>query len=184
MSTCKVTVVDGKRWVPNIQDWSFIITLVWMAIANVWKPFGLFGFVCMFTPIIIAISGRGKMSCARICPRGSLIWKIGTHINLGLKKPAFMNTNAFKMFLWALMMGSFAIVLVMFIPQGLDATGNAILVFMEIATVLAIISGIIFSPRAWCTYCPMGTTTARIRTLRKSLEKRKEVAEEYIPALH
>lgn len=172
MSQQKVTIIDGKRWAPNIQDWSFAITIAWMTIANIWKPFGLFGFVCMFTPILIAASGRGKMHCARICPRGSLVGKVCSHVNLGLKKPAIMNTSGFKTFLWALMMGSFAVVLVLFIPQGLEATGNAILVFMEVATALAILSGILFTPRAWCTYCPMGTTTGRIRGLRKALESR------------
>ena len=48
-------VVEGKRWIPSLQRWSWIITIVWMTIANIWKPFGLFGFVCMFTPIIIAL---------------------------------------------------------------------------------------------------------------------------------
>lgn len=158
-------VVNGKRWIPSIQGWSYIITIIWMTIANIWKPFGLFGFVCMFTPILIALSGRGKMHCARICPRGSLIWKIGKAVNLGLKKPQFMNTNLFKSIVWALMMGSFIVMLIIVIPKGIYATGNAVLIFMEIATGLAILSGILFTPRAWCTYCPMGTTTGRLRKL-------------------
>jgi len=161
-------VVGGKRWVPSIQNRSFIITIIWMTIANIWKPFGLFGFVCMFTPIIIALSGRGKMHCARICPRGSLIGKIGSRINLGLRKPQFMSTTPFKTAVWAIMMGSFMIMLIQVIPQGVYATGNAVLIFMEIATGLAILSGILFTPRSWCTYCPMGTTTGRIRKLLNS----------------
>lgn len=164
-------IINGKRWIPSIQGWSFIITIVWMTIANIWKPFGLFGFVCMFTPIIIALSGRGKMHCARVCPRGSLIWKIGKLINIGLKKPQFMNTKIFKTIVWALMMGSFAVMLIIVIPKGVYATGNAVLIFMEIATGLAILSGILFTPRAWCTYCPMGFTTGR---LRKLLNKKKQ----------
>ena len=170
MNSRRTLVVNGKRWLPNIQGWSYIITIVWMTVANIWKPFGLFGFVCMFTPILIALSGRGKMHCARICPRGSLIGKIGSKINLGLKKPRFMGTETFRTILWALMMGSFAVMIVVVIPRGLYATGHAVLVFMEIATGLAILSGILFTPRAWCTYCPMGTTTARIRRL---LSRRK-----------
>jgi hypothetical protein len=88
-----------QPWIPSQQGWTWIITIVWMTIANIWKPFGLYGFVCMFTPIGIALSGRGKMHCARICPRGSFI------------------------------------------------------------------AGVLFSPRAWCTVCPMGFTTGNIRAL-------------------
>lgn len=164
MSRKKRTLtVEGKEWIPSIQDCTWMITIAWMTIANVWKPFGLFGFVCMFTPIMIAASGRGKMHCSRVCPRGSLIGKIGSHINIGLKKPDFMTSKNFRFALWTIMMGSFAVMLVIFIPRGLYATGNAVLIFMEIATALAILSGILFTPRAWCTYCPMGFTTERIR---------------------
>lgn len=174
MKSDRTLVVGGKRWLPNIQGWSFIITIIWMTIANIWKPFGLFGFVCMFTPIFIALSGRGKMHCARICPRGSLIGKTGSMINIGLKKPHFMSTTVFKTIVWALMMGSFLVMLIIVIPKGVYATGNAVLIFMEIATGLAILSGILFTPRAWCTYCPMGTTTGRLRDL---LSKKNEAHE-------
>ena len=87
MKKHKGITVDGKRWIPTIQDWSWIITIVWMTAANFYSPFGLFGFVCMFSPVLIALSGRGKMHCARICPRGSLIGKIGSVVNLGLPRP-------------------------------------------------------------------------------------------------
>ncbi|MDR3312919.1 MAG: hypothetical protein LBS96_00505, partial [Oscillospiraceae bacterium] len=47
--------------------------------------------------------------------------------------------------------------------------GNTILIFMEVATGLAFLSGLLFTPRAWCTVCPMGFTTGNIRgLLRKS----------------
>lgn len=158
-------IVEGKQWIPSLQDWSWIVTILWMGIANLWKPFGLFGFVCMFTPILIAASGRGKMHCSRICPRGSLIGKVGARLSLGLPRPAFMRTGGFRLFLWALMMGSFFLMLVLVIPKGLYATGHAVLIFMEIATGLALLAGILFQPRTWCTFCPMGTTTSRIRRL-------------------
>jgi hypothetical protein len=63
------------------------------------------------------------------------------------------------------MMGSFAGFLVWAIPQGVYVLGNTVLIFMEVATALAFISGILFTPRAWCTYCPMGFTTGNIRAL-------------------
>ena len=164
-ATKKATVVEGKKWLPSIQDWSFIITIIWMFIANIWKPFGLFGFVCMFTPIITAVSGRGKMHCARVCPRGSLLSKICSHINLGLKRPDVFSKKAFRFGVWAIMMGSFAVMLVFTIPKGVYVLGNAVLVFMETATGIALLTGIIFKPRTWCTICPMGYSTANIRKL-------------------
>jgi hypothetical protein len=163
----KPITVNGKVWPASWQGWSWIITIVWMTIANFWHPFGLYGLVCMFTPIIIALSGRGKMSCARICPRGSFIGLITRPFKFfSLKRPALFNKKGFKFFLWALMMGSFAGLMIWTIPKGdIYQIGFTILVFMEVATALAVLFGILFTPRAWCTVCPMGTTTGKIRDL-------------------
>jgi len=162
--------VIRKPWIKNIQGWSWIITIIWMAAANIWKPFGLYGLVCMFTPIVIALCGYGKMHCARVCPRGSFIGLFTRKISIGLKKPAFMKTKAFHWILWGAMMGTFAYLMIITVPKGIYALGNTILVFMEAATLLALLSGILFTPRAWCTICPMGFTTGNLRGL---LEKRK-----------
>jgi hypothetical protein len=157
--------VSTKNWIPDIQGWSWIISIVWMIIANIWKPFGLFGFVCMFTPVIIAFSGRGKMHCARICPRGSFIGTFTKKISLGLPRPAFMSTVAFRWILWSLMMGSFITLIIYSIPKGVYFLGTTVLLFMEAATVFGCISVVLITPRAWCTYCPMGFTTGNIRAL-------------------
>ena len=157
--------MNKKKWIPSLQGWSWIITVSWMTVANFWKPFGLFGFVCMFTPIVIALSGRGKMHCARVCPRGSFIGVINKHLSRGLKRPDVFAKKGFRFAVWAVMMGSFIVMLVLFIPKGIDALGNAVLIFMEIATALALITGILFQPRTWCTVCPMGFTTGNITGL-------------------
>ena len=172
MSKNRTLTVNGKRWIPSIQDWSWIITLLWMTAANFYHPLGLFGFLCMFTPIIIALSGRGKMHCTRICPRGSLIGKIGNVFNLGLNRPKMYGKKWFRPALWAVMMGSFVVLLILVFPHGISALGNAVLIFMEIATLLAITNGILFTPRQWCTICPMGYTSSNLRTFRKKLDKR------------
>lgn len=169
----KSIVVEGKRWIPSLQRWSWIVTIVWMTIANVWKPFGLFGFVCMLTPIIIALSGRGKTHCARVCPRGSFIGRVGSVINFGLPIPRLFHKSGFRFAVWACMMGSFAVMLVLVIPKGIYALGNAVLIFMETATALALITGILFRPRTWCTICPMGFSTENIRRLSHRARARK-----------
>ena len=69
-------------------------------------------------------------------------------------------------------MGSFVVLLILVFPHGISALGNAVLIFMEIATLLAITNGILFTPRQWCTICPMGYTSSNLRTFRKKLDKR------------
>ncbi|MCL2186797.1 MAG: 4Fe-4S ferredoxin [Treponema sp.] len=163
----KNVTVNGKLWIKTWQGWSWVITIAWMTIANIWHPFGLYGLVCMFTPIIIALAGFGKMSCARICPRGSFIGLVTKPFaSFRLKRPEITFKKGFKFFLWALMMGSFIGLMVWTIPKGdIYKTGFTILVFMEAATVIGIICGILFTPRMWCTICPMGNTTGTIRDM-------------------
>jgi hypothetical protein len=159
---------SAKLWIKSIQGWSWIITVLWMVTANIWKPFGLYGLVCMFTPVIIALSGRGKMHCARVCPRGSFIGKFSRAISIGLKNPPFMRNRAFHWTLWGVMMGTFAVLMVWAAPKGVYVLGNTILVFMEAATALAFLFGVLFTPRAWCIVCPMGFTTGNIRRFQES----------------
>jgi hypothetical protein len=142
-----------------------MITVIWMTIANFWHPFGLYGFVCMFTPIVLALTGYGKMSCARICPRGSFIGILTKKIHIGLKRPAFTFTKWFHWLLWGLMMGIFAVLMVWAIPKGIDTLGNTVLIFMESATGLALLCGVLFTPRMWCTVCPMGFTSGNLSKL-------------------
>ena len=163
--------MNNKKWIPTLQGWSWIITIIWMVIANIWKPFGLYGFVCMLTPIIIALSGRGKMHCGRVCPRGSFIGIINKKISRRLHPPAVFSKRWFRTTLWVVMMGSFACLLVIFIPKGIFQLGNAILIFMEVATLIALITGFIFHPRTWCTICPMGFTTGNIKDLLEKSDK-------------
>jgi len=161
-----------KYWIKSQQDWTWIITIVWMVVANFWPPFGLYGFVCMFTPIILALSGWGKVSCARICPRGSFIGKFTRRISFGLEMPAFMRKKTFKFGLWALMMGSFIGLMIWVLPQCVYATGKVVLCFMEVATAIAFLTGVIFKPRSWCTVCPMGFTSGNLRKLTIKLSKK------------
>lgn len=165
-----------RHWIKSQQGWTWIITITWMTIANFWAPFGLFGFVCMFTPIILALLGYGKMSCARICPRGSLIGKFTGPFSLGLKMPAFMKERWFKTALWAVMMGSFIGLMIWAIPQGVDRTGRTVLYFMETATALALLDGLLFQPRSWCVICPMGFTSGNIRNLLQNRRDHKTAA--------
>ena len=53
----------------------------------------------------------------------------------------------------------------------IEPLGFSVLIFMEVATVIAIANGILFTPRQWCTICPMGFTSGNLRDLRKKLSK-------------
>jgi hypothetical protein len=74
-------------------------------------------------------------------------------------------TQWFHWLLWALMMGSFLALMLWAIPRGVYVVGNTILIFMESATALALLCEVLFTPRAWCTICPMGFTSGDLTKL-------------------
>ncbi|SMC27424.1 hypothetical protein SAMN02745134_03173 [Clostridium acidisoli DSM 12555] len=157
--------ISNKKWIKSQQKWTWIITICWMVVANIWPPFGLYGFVCMFTPILIALSGRGKMSCARICPRGSFIGKVTIPFSRKRVMPSWTHTKGFRFLIWLVMMGSFIGLMFWAVPKGIYTLGRTVLYFMEVATLIAFLVGVIFKPRSWCTICPMGFTSGNIRDL-------------------
>lgn len=160
-----------KKWIHTQQKWTWVFTVTWMVAAQFWPVFGLFGFVCMFTPILLAATGWGKMSCARICPRGSFIGTFTRYVSLGLKMPVWMHSKLFRLLLFSVMIGTFIGHMAWAIPQGIAVTGEHVLYFMEAATLFAVLFGVLFKPRSWCVICPMGFTAGLIRDLRNHLRK-------------
>ena len=98
----------------------------------------------------------------------------GKHLSIGLPRPKVFGKNWFRLTVWGTMMGSFIVMLIFTIPKGVYALGNSILIFMEIATGIALVIGILFQPRTWCTVCPMGFSTGNIRKLIKMKHKKSE----------
>jgi hypothetical protein len=87
--------------------------------------------------------------------------------------PSWIRSKRFRFALWAVMMGSFIGLMIWAIPKGVYITGRTVLYFMETATVLAFLTGVIFHPRSWCTICPMVTTSGNIRNGLKRLSERR-----------
>ncbi len=174
-SVKKTEKTGSGPWLKSQQGWTWRITISWMLIANLWPPFGLYGFVCMFTPIVIALSGKGKMSCARICPRGSFIGTFTRPVTRGGNMPQKMHSKAFRLILWAVMMGSFIVLMIWAVPKGVYILGKSVLIFMEAATLLAFLAGVFFKPRSWCTICPMGYTSGNIRDFKAKRKAREHL---------
>lgn len=145
----------------SIVSWSWIIILLFFILSFVNPYFAIIGFACMFTPIIIALSGRGKMHCSHICPRGSFLGKFMPHMSF--KKPLFkwMKTNVFKNIVMILMFSRFTWSIITTWGD-LDSLLRAVVTFMFASFMVGIIMGIIFLPRSWCQICPMGQMSGLI----------------------
>ena len=143
------------------MKWSWIFMVLFLTLSIIDFRFGILGFICMGAPIYHALRGRGKIHCAKYCPRGSLLATFLKHISLNKTMPAFMKTKKFKNGLLILMLSVFSF--------GMFHTGGdpvkvafTMFRFMTSSLIVGIIMGVLFKPRSWCAVCPMGYGTVLI----------------------
>lgn len=143
------------------MKWSWILLITFLLLSILDIRFGVLGFICMGAPIYHALRGRGKVHCAKYCPRGSFLGRFLEQISLNNNLPKGMSTKKFKNLLLILMIVMFSISLY---HAGFDYRRIAFSVFrfMSVSLVIGIIVGVIFKPRSWCVICPMGHATGLI----------------------
>jgi len=168
--TSSVMVITYKNKRQTIQKASFAISLIVFAMAT----YGIFtqnddlfiiglifiGFVVLGGILLAPILGRFWFGW--LCPRGIFLDYVVGRLTLNKKIPRIFRTKGFKTF----MVGIMILMLVMAI-SGMNpflqstnplASLGGFLVLMCIVTtaIIAIPLGIIYKPRIWCSFCPMG----------------------------
>ena len=149
------------------MEWSWIIMIAFIILSVLDIRFGLGAVLCMTTPMIHALKGRGKIHCSHYCPRGSLFGKFLSNLSFRNTLPAFMRTNGFKHGLLALMVVMLSISLYHH-HSSVFMVGMALFRFMVASLAVGTLIGVIFQPRSWCQVCPMGHATGLIATYQKN----------------
>jgi ferredoxin-type protein NapH len=127
-----------------------------------------------FLPIIFATLffsslGAGRWFCGNICPRGSFndFWLV--KISRGKGIPRVFRSMRVRIPVLIALLGFMAYRI--FRADGVVLQVGMIFVSMcIITTAAAIILGFQFSPRAWCSLCPMGTLQAGIGGKKNALK--------------
>lgn len=143
-----------------------------IAIGGMFYPvLGLLMLPMMIALLVISYS-KARYWCANICPRGSFLdFVIRPFSGFGTG-PGFLTSARFR---YAFMVLFLAVFLFRMHSVLSESSGWALLekigfVFASIClitSVAATILGIIYSPRAWCTFCPMGTLQTQIHKASK-----------------
>ena len=171
-----------KKW----YDFLWIVSLTYLILGFFNILFAWLGLLCFFIPLIISITKGNKAYCNRYCGRGQLFSVLGGRFGLSRKKdiPKWMKSAWFRygflifffiMFfqmLWNLkeivtLLWTFKIPWHWAYHGTLFSKGAAQFAFgfysvMLTSTVLGFLTMILFKPRSWCVYCPMGTMTQLI----------------------
>ncbi|WP_026895430.1 4Fe-4S binding protein [Clostridiisalibacter paucivorans] len=147
------------------MSWSWIFMILFLTLSILDFRFGILGFLCMGAPLYHAIRGRGKIHCAKYCPRGSLLGNFLKSISLNNNLPKGMTKKAFKNGLLIFMITVFSISLIHAGPN-FDKIAFSMFRFMTVSLIMGIILGVVFKPRSWCVVCPMGHATGLIKKMK------------------
>jgi len=151
------------------MEWSWILMVLFFALGIYNVVFGILGFICMFTPMIYALRGQGKIHCSHYCPRGSILGKFLEKFSANRPLPGVIRKRWFKNILLGLMITMLTVALI-HAHGDIRKIGFALLRFMSLSFAVGVAMGFLFKPRSWCQVCPMAHATGIIETVKKGKE--------------
>lgn len=104
----------------------------------------------------------GRFWCGWLCPRGAFLEYVLDGVSKKSRIPAKLRAKGFKLFIASVMAIMFLIVLLgknpLLVSEDKLASIGGFIVFICIVTTLliSIPLGIIYMPRTWCGFCPVG----------------------------
>ncbi len=120
----------------------------------------LFGFIIAGGLLLSPVLGR--FWCGWLCPRGTFLEYTLGKVSAKSKIPPTLRTTKFKLFIASIMVVMFLLVLTgknpLLTSHDMLASVGGFIVFLCIVTTLliSIPLGIIYMPRTWCSFCPVG----------------------------
>lgn len=149
-----------------IHQWAWVLLVAFCFIGLIYPIIGALALICMLAPAVVAFF-KGRMWCGNFCPRGSFNDIILAKFSAKGKMPTFLSRTWFRVAFLIGLMTAFAVQLVLAWGNP-SAVGRVFVRMILITTLLTIILGLIYKPRTWCTFCPMGTLAYFVSKLQSS----------------
>jgi ferredoxin-type protein NapH len=132
------------------------IIVVIVSVLGIWYPKLGYFLLVVFATLMIISPFRGRWFCGNLCPRGSFndFW-LGK-ISLKKRMPRFFKSLWLRVPVFALLMG-FMLFRIIQTEGIVDKIGIVFVTMCIVTTAISIFFGVLISPRAWCSFCPMGS---------------------------
>ncbi len=139
----------------RIQNYMWIFFPIIVIGGLKWPYLGYGVLAIMIIFIILALS-KGRQWCGWLCPRGSFLERVFVKVSLNRKAPSFLKEGFLR---WAIFVGLLGFMVFRLIKTGGNPVkiGAVFILMCAISSVVAFALGLIFKPRTWCSFCPMGT---------------------------
>ena len=159
-----------KKW----YDYLWIWTIVYFVLGFFNILFAWLGMIDFLVPLGFAIFGGNKYFCNSFCGRGQLLGKLGSKFSSNRATPKWMSSKWFRygFLVFFLTMFGNMIFQTYLVGAGKESLKEFIQLFWTFnvpwdwAYSSGIVVMVLFKPRTWCVFCPMGTMTQGICKLK------------------
>lgn len=144
--------------------------IVVIVIAFGWK-YPLLGFSVPVVMLMGVVGGiiQGRYVCGHLCPRGGFFDRIIAPMSRKRPIPTFFRNRALRWTLFIFLM-AFMIYRISLNPTDIEHWGKVFWLMCAVTSAIGIILGIFIHPRAWCSFCPMGTMQSALDRDNKQLQ--------------
>lgn len=149
------------------------IIVIIVSIGGIFYPKIGYFLLLVFATLMIIAPFRGRWFCGNLCPRGSFVDFWLGPISRKVKIPPIFRSMWFRIPIFIILMG-FMIYRIIQTESVVDKVGMVFVTLCIMTTTASILFGVLFSPRAWCTFCPMGTMQRSIGGSKYQLQVDKE----------
>lgn len=156
--------MDSSLW----KKYGYLILVIYLVLGFFVIPaLGIIALVCMVAPVVMAFYS-GREWCGKYCPRGSLWDSVLTKLNSGKEIPAWARTKYFRTIMVLLIFTLFGWQMAFAWPNPAEI-GLVFLRIIFITTLVGMGLAITYSPRTWCSFCPMGSLAALVSAGKKPI---------------
>lgn len=160
----------------KITPYLGIIVLI-ISIAGIFYPKLGYFLLLVFATLIIVAPFRGRWFCGNLCLRGSFVDFWLAPVSRKVQIPSFLRSMWFRAPIFVALIGFMVFRIIQ--TQGIvDKVGMVFVTLCILTTSASIIFGVLIAPRAWCSFCPMGTMQRALGGGKYQLKVDKELCVE------
>lgn len=146
---------------PRGYKWALALLMI-IVLGLGWK----YPYLGFMVPVVMAagLVGafiKGRVVCGNLCPRGSFFDTWFKPLGGSRNVPELMRTPLFR---WGLLIVLFSFMIFQ-LTADIGSVAHWGTVFWRVClvtTLIALVAGVLYRPRAWCSFCPMGTIQGAI----------------------
>lgn len=159
----------------KITPYLGILVLI-VSIGGLWYPALGYFMLFVFAAIFLSSPFRGRWFCGNFCPRGSLVDFWISKVSKKKKIPDTLRSFWLRLPIFGLLMGfmTYRIASVIGTLNTFEKIGMIFVTMCLVTTAIAVLLGTYLSPRAWCSFCPMGTAQNLLGGKKYQLKLSKE----------